>query len=72
MLQKMGWKSGDGLGRDSDGITTPITVCKRDGGGGSGAKRGLGSGGVNVPMSDHDDAKMRKLAKTKERYENCK
>jgi len=26
LLQRMGWKEGDGLGRSNDGITVPIMV----------------------------------------------
>ncbi len=27
MLKKMGWKSGEGLGVNNDGITEPLSVC---------------------------------------------
>lgn len=27
MLKKMGWKSGEGLGANKDGITEPLSVC---------------------------------------------
>ena len=30
MMTKMGWKAGQGLGRDAQGITTPLTVQKHD------------------------------------------
>ena len=30
MMEKMGWKDGDGLGRDMDGIIDPLQIKRRD------------------------------------------
>merc|ERR1712080_77044 len=45
MLTKMGWKSGEGLGKSGTGIVNPITVCKL------GSNEGLGSG-VKIGIGD--------------------
>ncbi len=39
VVQGMGWRAGEGLGRDNDGITAPIEVQLRA------ERSGLGSGG---------------------------
>ncbi|CAG8518407.1 3316_t:CDS:2 [Ambispora leptoticha] len=45
LLQKMGWKEGQGLGRAGGGIINPIDVLTNDG------RRGLGSGGIKKAIS---------------------
>ncbi|XP_035708572.1 RNA-binding protein 5-B isoform X2 [Folsomia candida] len=58
MLQKMGWQTGQGLGRDNTGITDPIMAAGRIG------KFGLGMdvpGGLDIDDSDDRQTKARKL-----------
>jgi len=57
MLQKMGWKSGLGLGRDNTGIKDPITAGRRLGKFGLGMEVGL----VDVDETDDRQTKARKL-----------
>ncbi|XP_022799308.1 angiogenic factor with G patch and FHA domains 1-like [Stylophora pistillata] len=64
MLEKMGWKEGEGLGREGEGRLEPVTVEVRD------SLRGLGSG---VKRSIDDvDSKSYIRAKTRERFEQPK
>lgn len=64
MLEKMGWKEGEGLGREGAGRLEPVTVEVRD------SLRGLGSG---VKRSIDDvDSKSYIRAKTRERFEQPK
>lgn len=64
MLEKMGWKEGQGLGREGEGRLEPVTVEVRD------SLRGLGSG---VKRSIDDvDSKSYIRAKTRERFEQPK
>ncbi|CAG8595090.1 1212_t:CDS:2 [Ambispora gerdemannii] len=48
LLQKMGWKEGQGLGRAGGGIVNPIDVLTNDG------RRGLGSGGIKKAISGNN------------------
>ena len=66
MLAKMGWKSGEGLGKTSSGITEPVNVGVRD------KNAGLGSG---TPMNIDNDrglGKSNKWNKAKLRYDKLK
>ncbi|KAG9287349.1 hypothetical protein G9A89_023720 [Geosiphon pyriformis] len=45
LLQKMGWKEGQGLGRGGGGMINPIDVMTNEG------RRGLGSGGIKKAIS---------------------
>lgn len=65
MLAKMGWKSGEGLGKSGTGIINPVNVQQ-------GAKNeGLGSGGTKRNMGDQNIQKYKNLDKTRERYNKC-
>eukprot|EP01080_Neovahlkampfia_damariscottae_P002828 gene2828-4235_t len=45
MLEKMGWKSGEGLGKNSDGSVKNITISKKD------DNKGIGSNGTESNVS---------------------
>ena len=65
MMQKMGWKVGEGLGKERSGIKEPINVVVRE------RKKGLGSG-VLHSIDDSTNQKIvnQKWKKAKQRYDN--
>ncbi|XP_066929815.1 angiogenic factor with G patch and FHA domains 1-like [Clytia hemisphaerica] len=62
MLAKMGWKSGEGLGKSQQGIAEPIGVQVH------GKNKGLGFGST-APIDSKPSRKQDILNKTKERFE---
>ena len=65
MMQKMGWRFGEGLGKEKSGIKEPINVMVRE------KNKGLGSG-VLHSIGDMPDQKTvnKKWMKAKERYDS--
>ncbi|XP_065071946.1 angiogenic factor with G patch and FHA domains 1-like [Rhopilema esculentum] len=63
MMQKMGWKVGEGLGKQSTGITEPINVVVRE------KNKGLGTG-VTKSVDDNDKAGNFRWKKAKQRYDD--
>ena len=65
MMQKMGWKVGEGLGKESSGIREPINVLVRE------KNKGLGSGSLHsIEDSPNQKNVNQKWKKAKERYDN--
>ena len=65
MMQKMGWKVGQGLGKESSGIREPINVLVRE------KNKGLGSGSLHsIEDSPNQKNANQKWKKAKERYDN--
>ncbi|KAK2176118.1 hypothetical protein NP493_682g01017 [Ridgeia piscesae] len=65
LLAKMGWKEGEGLGRESGGIQQPIQVNFR-----CDQSAGLGSAGVECLVDDVPNAKsIQKWRKAQQRYD---
>ena len=61
MLANMGWKDGDGLGKDKKGRVEPVQVTEKN------DRVGLGS--VTLPtFSNYSQQKMNVLKKTQERF----
>lgn len=64
MLAKMGWKSGEGLGKSKQGISQPVTVELH------GKNQGLGFGDkVSIDSDTKTSRKKEILNKTKERFQ---
>ena len=70
LMKKMGWKEGSGLGKNQDGIKTPLEVEKRENNTGIGFRRdensfnsfkdnGFRERRHNRPLSDHELQKLR-------------
>ena len=64
MLSKMGWKSGEGLGKSGTGIVNPVTINKL------GCNEGLG-GGVKTSLDQIDIKKSLNWEKARQRYNKC-
>lgn len=64
MMQKMGWKLGEGLGKQSSGITEPINVLIRE------KNKGLGTGVIKSIDDASGKPKNSKWQKAKQRYDN--
>ena len=65
MMQKMGWKIGEGLGKEGSGIKEPIHVVIRE------KNKGLGSGSLHsIDDAPHQKSVNQKWKKAKERYDN--
>ena len=63
MMQKMGWKFGEGLGKEKSGIKEPINVVIRE------KKKGLGSGNLHSIDDHQKKGASQKWKKAKERYD---
>ena len=61
MLAKMGWKSGEGLGKKGTGVTTPITVnvLEKNKGLGTGIKKSMSDAGRTRKEKNWDKARKR-------------
>lgn len=64
MMQKMGWKSGEGLGKERKGIKEPINVVIRE------KNKGLGSGITQSIDGSNQTTASQKWKKAKQRYDN--
>ena len=64
MMQKMGWKLGEGLGKQSSGITEPINVLIRE------KNKGLGTGVTKSIDDASGKPKNSKWQKAQQRYDD--
>ncbi|XP_064211964.1 angiogenic factor with G patch and FHA domains 1 isoform X3 [Tribolium castaneum] len=62
MLEKMGWKEGQSLGKDSQGLLEPVKLVSNPG------TSGMGSGGDNAVVEQYDKNKQIIWKKTQERF----
>jgi hypothetical protein len=74
MLQQMGWRAGEGLGSQKQGITAPVDAIK-SGGRTTATTKGLGldpigSGTGKYAIRPDDNRKTQSLKKTAQRYES--
>ena len=64
MLEKMGWKAGEGLGRKGTGIKEPVNVLVHE------KNKGLGHGSLKSLDDPEGRASSHKWTKAKQRYDN--
>ena len=64
MLKKMGWKDGDGLGKEKKGRVEPVKVEERP------ERQGLGATGGGLVLFKNQQKRLDVLRKTQQRFEN--